>query len=142
VLVGLVVVIVVIWGLSVLLKRFVTVRGLASSSESLKVLYTLSLTPTRTLYLVRLADRVLLIGSGDGGGLRTLADISDPEEVSAILKDVEYKGNFEMNPFKKRLKTLIGGDEELESQELDKDLGARHRKIQGMMDRLKNTGED
>src|SRR4030042_505506 len=44
---GLAIVLLVIWGISVLMKRFIQVRGLATSTESLKVLYTMSLTPTR-----------------------------------------------------------------------------------------------
>ncbi len=138
-LLSLAIVLVIIWGISLIFKKFITVRGLASSSESLKILYTLSLSPTRTLYMVRLSDRILLIGAGEGG-LRTLAEITDPEEVSLILRDVEFKGNFEMNPFRNRLESLMGeniGD----SGDAD-DLDKRQRKLKGTMDRLKNTNEE
>ncbi len=135
--IGLAVVLLVIWGLSLVLKRFVQVKGLAGSSENLKVLYTLSLTPTRTLYLVRLADRVLLIGAGEGG-LRTLAEISDPEEVSLILRDIEFKGNFDLNPFRSRLNSMMGE----ESVESDEDLDTRQRKLKGILDRLKTPSDE
>jgi len=135
--VSLVVVIIIIWAISAVFRRFVTVRGLARSSESLKILYTLSLSPTRTLYLVRLADRVLLIGAGEGG-LRTLGEITEPDEVAVILRDVEYKGNFDLNPFRDRLQSLMG---EQKNNETDEDLGARQRKLKGTLDKLKGSGD-
>jgi flagellar biogenesis protein FliO len=135
--IGLGVVIFIIWGLSLLLKRFVQVRGLASSTESLKVLYTMSLTPTRTLYMVRLGERILLIGAGDGG-MRTLAEITEPDEVSIILRDLEFKGNFDLNPFRSRLNSLM--DSEPESMQ-DEDLNVRQRKLRGILDKLKTPSD-
>jgi flagellar biogenesis protein FliO len=134
VLFGLFVVLGVIWGLSVLMKRFVVARGLAGSSENLKVLYAQSLSPSRTLYLVRLVDRVLLIGSGEGG-LRTLAEITDPAEVNSILKELEFKGNFESNPFREKLKTLVGTENgDSDTQDFD----VSQRKMKGTLEKLKN----
>ena len=137
--IGLAVVIFVIWGLSVLLKRFVQVRGLASSTESMKVLYTMSLTPTRTLYMIRLGERIILIGAGDGG-MRTLAEISEPEEVSMILRDLEFKGNFDLNPFRSRLNSIMDGSEPESTQ--DEDLNVRQRKLRGILDKLKTPSDD
>ncbi len=138
--VGLLIVIVVIWGLSLLLKRFVNIRGMAGSAESLKVIHTMNLSPARILYLVRLGDRLLLIGGAEGG-LRTLAEISDPEEVSLILKEVEFKGNFDLNPFKTKLDGLMGEDDR--DPAINEDIGVRQRKLDGMLDRLKNdSGND
>jgi len=143
VLIGLIVVIVIVYTLSMIMKRFITVRGLASSSESLKVLYTLSLSPARTLYLVRLSDRILLIGAGEGG-IRTLTEITDPAEVSQILKELEFKGNFDLNPFREKFRTLTGEDYDRDGDQdgVENDLGVRQKKIQGTMDRLKNRGDD
>jgi len=129
------IVLLVIWGISVLFKRFVSVRGLATTTESLKILYTMSLSPTRTLYLVRLGDRILLIGAGDGG-MRTLSEISNPDEVAAIIREIEYKGNFDLNPFRDRLQSIIGEDEK---SDLNKDdFKERQRKLKGSMEKLKN----
>jgi len=136
--VGMVVVLLVIWGLSVLMKRFVVVKGLTGSSESLKVLYTQSLSPGRTLYLVRLADRILLIGAGEGG-LRTLAEITDPSEVSAVLRELEFKGNFDLNPFRERLKALVSAGDRAEVS--DDDMESMQRRMKGTLDRLKNAGD-
>lgn len=139
VLIGLLVVIGVIWGLSVLLKKFVTVRGITGASDSIKVLYTLSLAPTRTLYLIRLGDRILLVGASEGG-LRTLAEIDDPLEVSTILKELEFKGNFDLNPFKDRLQSIMGAEET--EFELGDDLDQRQRSLKGTLDRLRNISKD
>lgn len=134
--VALLVVVVVIWGLSLLMKRFVNITGLARSTESLKVIHTMNLTPTRILYLVRLGDRLLLIGGAEGG-LRTLAEISDTEEVSQILREVEFKGNFDLNPFKTKLDGLMGEDDR--DPVINEDIGVRQRKLDSMLDRLKNN---
>ncbi len=136
---GLLVVIGVIWGISILTKKLVTVQGLASSTESLKVITTLSLTPTRTLYMIRLGDRIILIGAGDGG-LRTLAEIKDPDEVATILRDIEFKGNFDLNPFRDRLQSRLGeSDEDIE---IGDDLNVRQHKLKDVLDRLKSGDED
>jgi flagellar biogenesis protein FliO len=137
--IGMAVVIGVIWGLSLVMKRLVIAKGLVGSTECLKILYTLSLTPGRTLYLVRLVDRVLLIGAGEGG-IRTLTEITDPEEVSAILKELEFKGNFDLNPFRERLKNLMNNGEQ--DAPPDEDLESVQRKMKGTLDRLKNTGDN
>ena len=136
---GLAVVLFVIWGLSVVVKRFIQVRGLATSTECLKVLYTMSLTPTRILYLVRLGDRILLIGAGDGG-MRTLAEITEPEEVSIILRDLEFKGNFDLNPFRTRLTSLLEAGESPGGH--DDDLNVRQRKLKGILEKLKTPPDD
>lgn len=134
--VALLVVVVVIWGLSLLMKRFVNITGLARSTESLKIIHTMNLTPTRILYLVRFGDRLLLIGGAEGG-LRTLAEISDTEEVSQILREVEFKGNFDLNPFKTKLDGLMGEDDR--DPVINEDIEVRQRKLEGMLDRLKNN---
>lgn len=48
-------------------------------SPRLRVLERLTLSPRRTLYLVRAQDRVLLIGAGDGAELRCLTVWADSE---------------------------------------------------------------
>jgi flagellar biogenesis protein FliO len=125
-----------IWGISVLMKKFVTVRGLTSSSDNLKVLTSLSLTPTRTLYMVRLGDRILLIGAGENG-LSTLAEISDPGEVSDFLREFEFKGNFDLNPFRERLKSAM--DKEGDDFPVGQDLESRQQKLKGILDKLKDS---
>ena len=139
VLIGLLVVIGVIWGLSVLLKRFVTVRGISGASDTVKVLYTLSLTPTRTLYLIRLGDRILLVGAAEGG-LRTLAEIDDPAEVSTVLKELEFKGNFDLNPFKDRLQSMMEAEDT--DLDLEDDLDQRQRSLKGTLDRLREISRN
>jgi flagellar biogenesis protein FliO len=132
--VALAVVLGVIWAFSLLMKKLLVARGLAGSAECLKLLYTQSLSPSKHIYLVRLVDRVLLIGSGEGG-LTTLAEITDPSEVSAILKELEFKGNFDFNPFREKLKSLAG-DEPKDSG----DFNIRQDRMKGTLDRLRDIG--
>ncbi|HEX9744011.1 MAG TPA: flagellar biosynthetic protein FliO [bacterium] len=136
---SLAVVIGIIYGLSVLMKRFVVARGLSSTSENLKILYSLSVTPTRTLYVVRFGERILLIGSGEGG-MRTLSEITDPVEVSGLLRDMEFKGNYDFNPFKEQFKKLSQADHD--DSELIEDFDTRQRRIKSSLDRLKKSSSD
>jgi flagellar biosynthetic protein FliO len=127
----------IIYGLSLIMKKVLITKGLAGSAECLKVLYTQSLGPNKNLYLVRLVDRVLLLGSTENG-LSTLSEITDPEEVSSILKELEFKGNFDLNPFRDKLKSLVsaGNDETITTEDFE----LRQRKMNGTLDRLKNIG--
>lgn len=65
-----------------ILLRWAARRGFGTTfgSGRIQVLERVALDPRRSLYLVRIGDRVLLVGAADGGGLRTLAEL-DPREL-------------------------------------------------------------
>lgn len=54
--------------------------GLGASRGQVRVLERISLEPRRSLYLVKVGTRVLLIGAGEGGSPAVLAEL-DPSEV-------------------------------------------------------------
>jgi len=54
--------------------------GLGASRGRVRVLERVPLDPRRSLYLVKVADRVLLVGAGDGAAPKVLAEL-DPDEL-------------------------------------------------------------
>jgi flagellar biosynthetic protein FliO len=57
--------------------------GAAGSSARIDVLEATALAPGRSLYLVEVADRVLVVGA-TAGSLATLAEITDPEAIGRL----------------------------------------------------------
>ena len=81
----------IVLGLVVIL-RFVVGRWLgrpavASSSPAVHVLTRVTIAPRNHILLLRVAGRVLVVGDSSQG-LRTLANIDDPEEVASLLATV------------------------------------------------------
>ncbi len=87
VMLGLLVVVVVIVVLYVIARRAQRGKPVSTrSSGSIELLDTLAVTPQRSLHLVRVADRVLLIGATDHG-IATLQVLSPTEAEDAGLTD-------------------------------------------------------
>jgi flagellar biosynthetic protein FliO len=61
------------------------------------VLDTTTLAPNRTLYLVEVADRVLVLGA-TGTNLNTLAEIREPEAIDLLKKGAEADSEGENAP--------------------------------------------
>lgn len=55
----------------------------AGNRRAVQVVSRVSVSPRQQLVLVRLGERLLLIGSG-ADGMRTLAEVTDPDEVAAL----------------------------------------------------------
>lgn len=73
------------------LRRYVLVgqtRGAAGPSGRLEVIDTTVLAPGRTIYLVEVADRVLVLGA-TGTALATLAEIREPDAVALLKRTPE-----------------------------------------------------
>ena len=76
----------------IFLARYL-LRRVGSSSPALggggpiRVLARANLSPKERLLLVRMGGRVLLLGSAPGG-LTTLSEVTDPDEVSELLEQV------------------------------------------------------
>jgi flagellar biogenesis protein FliO len=76
----------------ILSLRSVAMRWLgtpaAGRNAAIEVLARVPVAARQHVLLLRAGRRVLLVGDSPAGGLRTLADIDDPEEVGAILQSV------------------------------------------------------
>ncbi len=73
--------------LRMLLTRAAGAKAATGQGPMVEVLSRVSVAPRNHILLVRLNNRVLAVGDSPAG-LRTLADISDPEEVADILTTV------------------------------------------------------
>ncbi len=62
-------------------------RVIARSSPAVEVLSRTSVAPKNQVLLLRIGQRVLVVGDSSSG-LRTLANLDDPEEVAALLQTV------------------------------------------------------
>ncbi len=61
---------------------------IARSSPIVEVLSRTPVAHKSHVLLLRVGQRVLVVGDSGGGGLRTLADLNDAEEVAAVLQSV------------------------------------------------------
>ncbi|HUT60463.1 MAG TPA: flagellar biosynthetic protein FliO [Phycisphaerae bacterium] len=87
---ALAVVVAVVLGLRYLLKRFAGPGRITGRGGVIEVLARAAVLPRQHLLLVRMGRRLVLLGSAPGG-LTTLAEITDPEEV-AELSDAAQAG--------------------------------------------------
>lgn len=98
--IALAVVAAVVLGLRYLLKRFSGTARLTGRGGVIEVLARAPVLPRQHLLLVRMGRRLVLLGSAPGG-LRTLAEITDPEEV-AELTDAAQAGRGAIESILKR----------------------------------------
>jgi len=81
---ALAVVVAVIFAVRMLLKRFAGSAPLARRAGAIEVLAQTRLAARQQLSLVRLGRRLVLLGSGPAG-IRSLAEVTDPQEVEELL---------------------------------------------------------
>ena len=80
---ALAVVVVLIFVVRLLLRRLGPVGKGGKGPDAIEVLARSSLSAKHRLYLVRLGQRLVLVGSGPEG-LTTLSEVTDPDEVSRL----------------------------------------------------------
>ncbi len=73
--------------LRVLVTRFSSRAATSTHSPVLEVLTRVSIAPRNHVLLIRLGNRILVVGDSSAG-LQTLADIDDPEEIVGLLTGI------------------------------------------------------
>ena len=73
-----------------LIRRYVAGRRPGGSEGVIEVLTRTSVSTKHEVMLIRVAERVLVVAAG-GDGMNTLAEITDPEQVSRLLGAVQQK---------------------------------------------------
>lgn len=84
------VVIALILGLRWLAKRSGAVGSVVASSAAVEVLSRTTIAPRNHIVLLRIGPRVLVVNDS-GQGMRTLANIDDPDEVAELLRSVQIQ---------------------------------------------------
>lgn len=69
-------------------KRFFGVSGVGRSTRAVQVLSRSPLSPRQQLVLLRVGRRLLVVADG-GGQINTLSEITDPDEVAALVGQVQ-----------------------------------------------------
>ena len=69
----------------VLVRRYTAGQLAAKSGTQFRVIGQLALQPKKQVYLLLVADRLLVVGAADQG-MTTLAEITDPEVISALIE--------------------------------------------------------
>ena len=104
--------------------RFVVrplMRGaiLGRGVDNLRVIASLPIAPTKSVQVVKLVDRLLVIGIAEGG-MRLLTEITDPGEVSEMLKALDEKNPAKYHPYKKAFDTMLSRKDETGFEERQK----------------------
>lgn len=69
-------------------KRFFGVTSVGRSSRAIQVLSRSPLSPRQHLVVLRVGQRLLIVADG-GGQMNTLTEITDPDEVAALIGQVQ-----------------------------------------------------
>ncbi len=85
---ALAVVVILILLLRWIAKRFFGVAGVQRSSRAVQVLSRSPLSPRQQLVLLRVGRRLLVVADG-GGQMNTLSEITDADEVAALLGQIQ-----------------------------------------------------
>jgi len=115
------------------------------NSPLIEVLHRAPIAPKQHLMLIRLGGRLLLVGEGPNG-LRTLANIRDPEEVAELLGNLSASKSSSASAGFQRLMNRFGaGDSEAPAEALGTDgqeyrIDAAREGLSGLSARLRAMG--
>lgn len=87
----------------------------ARSSPAVQVLSRTTVAPKNHVLLLRVGQRVLVVGDS-GEGLRTLANLDDPEEVASVLQSVTSQQEASVSKSFNQLVSRFNGDYEGKAQ--------------------------
>lgn len=116
VLVALALVVGLIFALRWAARRFFATPGMASGSSAVQILSRSPFSPRQQVVLIRVGRRVLVVGD-NGQQLSSLAEISEPDEVAALLGQVrEGSGHSPTKAFGNFFQRFSATPEEVEAE--------------------------
>ncbi len=139
------IVIVLIFALKFVATRW-TRRSLGGGASVVEVLTRVTVAPRSSVVLLRLGERVLVVGDGPGG-MRTLAEVDDPDEVADVLAAVTAAQPGSVTQSFRQLFDRFGGDytQPADLDEEGADGGEQHTdrtrdKISGLLGKVRALG--
>lgn len=135
------VVVMLIFGLRIVIRRMTGVAGAGAAGGMVDVLARTSIGPRTQVLFLKINDRVIVAGQTPAG-INTLAQIDQPEEVAAVLAQVNrQKNNSVSQGFSRLLSSFDRGgepDDLAQAQPDDGDAVDRARsQVAGALDRLR-----
>ncbi|KAA0212242.1 hypothetical protein EDM80_10090 [bacterium] len=118
-------------------RRNPAMRKMLGTSEMVRVLSRAHLGGKHALLVVKVGDRVLVLGSGSEG-LRTLSEITDATEVSRLTAESQPSSR---QSFKEALKQSLAEPQEVLPQPVPKSQNARLAQIRLELDRITRPQE-
>ncbi|GIK51960.1 MAG: hypothetical protein BroJett014_09330 [Planctomycetota bacterium] len=118
-------------------RRNPAMRKMLGTSDMVRVLSRAHLGGKHALLVVKVGDRVLVLGSG-AEGLRTLSEISDATEVSRLTAESQPANR---QSFKEALKQSLTQPEDDSSQPVTRSQNARLAQIRLELDRITRPQE-
>ncbi len=136
--VSLVLVLVIFW----VIFKFVVrplMRGamMGRGVDDFRIIASLPITPTKSVQVIKLVDRLLVVGIGEGG-VRLVAEITDAEEVSEILKALDDKNPARHHPYKKAFDTMLKRKDEDGFEEKQKTFNTSLGRLKEKIDSLRD----
>lgn len=118
-----------IFALKWAMRKYSPGKAAPAQSKLVEVLFRTPISPKHQVMLIRVGQRVLVVGAG-AEGMNTLAEISDPEQVAEVLgaaersKSTSLSGNFSqlMRNWRGQLDERPAAPEELSSSPAGKAL--------------------
>ena len=117
-----------------------------AGNATVELLSRSQLAPRHQISLVRVGQRILVVGES-GSGLRTLADIDDPEEVAALLTSIaSTQDQSATRRFASLLSRFNGNYSEYDPQSLGGDDGEVHvdrarDQVTGLLTRVRSIAK-
>ncbi len=86
---ALAIVIGIIFGLRWVARRFALVPTVGRPGRGVKLLSRTILSPKQQVLLIQVGRRVVVVGDGGAAGMRALCEITDPDEVAALVGELK-----------------------------------------------------
>ena len=120
ILITLALVLVIFW----VIFRFIVrplMRGavLSRGVEEFRIVAALPIAPTKSVQIVKMVDRLLVIGIAENG-MNLLSEITDPQLVSEMLTALDEKNPAKYHPFRKAFDTILTRKDETGFEEKQK----------------------
>lgn len=91
----LVAMVILLWGVLIFVRRYSSARMSGGIGEQFRVVSQLALQPKKGVYLLLVANKILVLGVADSS-ISTLAEITDPETVKTLSEHQNRLNPFQM----------------------------------------------